>query len=114
MGVQRVRRLGDFVEGKIDTLARAFAADRIAHRAGARAVAELGLEVGTPVDALARDGGIEPVGPPEDLRLNVGPHRQRPVDAALADKAPGTHSVGDDVDLHDANLASPPAGREGV
>ena len=99
-GIESVRRLCNLVEGECDALAFALGADGVAHRGGARTVAEFRLEIGAAVDALAWDGRVEPIGTPEDVELDVRAHRHRAADPPLADEAPGTHCVGDDIDLH--------------
>src|SRR5205823_286607 len=63
-------------------------------------LAELGLEIGFPLDAIRGDSRIEAERPPANLEFHIGALVQRPIQAALADKAPGTNGIGDDVDEH--------------
>ena len=60
---------------------------------------EFGLQIGLPVDAFARNPGIEEIRPPIDIDGDVGNERDRGFEPALADKAPRTHHVGNDIDM---------------
>jgi hypothetical protein len=59
---------------------------------------EFGLQISLPVDAFARNPGIEEIRPPMDVDRDIGNERQRIFQPALADEAPGANHVGDDVD----------------
>src|SRR6202044_144191 len=64
--------------------------------------AEFGLQISLPVDAFARNPGIEEIRPPVDADGDVGAERQRAFEPALADIAPRADHVGDDVDMDGA------------
>ena len=62
--------------------------------------AELRRQIFGPPDPFARHPWIEEVRPPAHAERNVGSKRHRFFEATLADEAPWTDDVGDDVDRH--------------
>src|SRR5436190_16557881 len=96
----------------MDTLGSAFTANSVAHRLGTWILAELRLQIGAPVHTLWRDGRIETVGPPVNVEIDFGPHCHHLRNAALADEAPRTNGVGNDVDIHCARLRLQPDRRK--
>jgi hypothetical protein len=99
VGVKRVGRDLDIVEGKGNFFFFTGCANRGISLLGASGTAELVLEILLPVLAFLGQGGIELVGPPADLDIHfladIGKRGFKP---ALADIAPGAHHVRDDID----------------
>jgi hypothetical protein len=98
-----VRRPTDAVEGEFDALGGAGVAHRVVDPGGADRTAELRDEIRFPADAGGRHVGIELKGAPADRDAEIRALRQGARQAALADEAPGTDQIGDDVDMHDAS-----------
>src|SRR5689334_7171354 len=98
-GVGRALDLGEL---ELDAgLATRFG-DRLVDLARPVAAAELGAHVIVPRHALGRHVGIELERPPRDGDIVAPAEIERALEAALADVAPGTDRVGDDVDVdHD-------------
>ena len=101
VGVDGIRRAPDAVEGEIDLHRLANVGDRQMDAADPRLTAELADQVGGAVDAFRRQIGIEQERPPLQLRPGIGPHRQRPLQLALADVAPGAARIEDNLNSHD-------------
>src|SRR5262249_40124491 len=59
---------------------------------------ELGGEIFLTADALAWHPGIEEIGPVAHHDGNAGLECDRLFEPPLADEAPGTHCIGDDID----------------
>ena len=64
--------------------------------------------------ALARHVGIELERMPDDLGLQVGLFGQRSFEPLLADEAPRTNGVGNDVDAHGGIIGREAPGRQTV
>jgi len=98
--VDRIRLVGDLVD-RID--------EPFLRRGGGHALrdilvgggrAELGRQVLLARDALARNPVVEEIRAPVHLDRDVGLHGDRLFQPALADEAPGTDHVGNDVDAN--------------
>ncbi len=98
--LQRVGRAFDAVEAEVDVLAGADLGDRREQAGGALAPAEPTRHVRRPVGTVRRHIRIDEVRAPGDLDVALRPTRERALEPALADEAPGTGGVGDDVDAH--------------
>ena len=102
--VPRVRLSLDPLECEIDADGAARGADALVDFRGALRAAELRFEIGAPVDAVARQIGIQLERMPAHDGVNVGlargVQRERLAEAAATDEAPRAHDVGNDVDGH--------------
>ena len=98
MRIERVDRAGDALEVEIDPLRPARLGQPLVHRVDRSLSAELLGEIGAAVEAARRNAGIELEGMPAHDDIVVGAFAQRGLEPALADVAPGTDDVGDDVD----------------
>src|SRR6185503_5949801 len=74
--------------------------------------AELLGEIFVAADALARYPVIEKIRPPMDLDRDVRAQFQRLLQPALADEAPRTHHVGDDIDREGSSHEAPSGKRD--
>jgi fatty-acyl-CoA synthase len=113
----RVLRVGS----RHDALERKRDADRGARFARAlidslrvMRAAELEREVFVPRHTVGRHVGIELEWPPGNLGFDVRPLRQRALEPALADEAPGTDHVEHDIDVHEGSLALARRGRRDI
>jgi hypothetical protein len=105
--VARVRLQRDALEVERDAGLRPGPAHAIVDLRGARGPPELALEIVPAVDALGGQVGIELVGVPAHGRqrlAGLGERRERGIEMALADVAPGADDVRDDVDDRQGRL----------
>ena len=91
MGIQRVGRPSDGSEVEDDTLFGAFGRQKLIHVADL--IAELGVQIGTPVIAFFRDCGIEAEGSPINLEGHVRAPGQRAGKPAFGDETPGADRI---------------------
>src|SRR5690606_28843540 len=99
VAVQRVRGFLDEVEAEIDADRRAKIADRVAHFLCALCT-EFLFEIGFAIHTALRNGRVELEGAPDKGDTFAAMDLQRLIEPLLADIAPGTDGVGDDVELH--------------
>ena len=114
MGIDGVGRAGELLEMEFDADRCCGLGDTLVHLPGALEGAELGDAVLLAVDALGRHLGIELEGVPGDreAELVLLQDVERALELALADVAPGTDGIGNDVDascnrLHGKNPFRP-------
>ena len=88
----------DLVGGVGESLERGCGDDPLGDHRIALDRTEFGLQIGLPVDAFAWNPGVEEIGPPMDVDRDVRHERECVFEPALADEAPRTHHVGDDLD----------------
>ncbi len=98
MAIERVGLSLDVVDRIGESLGRCRGGDPLGDAAITFRRAELGGEVFLPADARAWDPRIEEIGPEADLDGNLRLERDRLLQPALADEAPGTDDVGYHVD----------------
>ena len=98
MGVERIRGDPDGVEGEGDALGRTQVHQALVDLRYAGRIAELRQHVLLAVDAALRDRRVELVGTPVDNDVDFGDGGDGPVQALLADVAPRTDDVRNDVD----------------
>ena len=101
--IDGVGRVFHALEGKIDALGLAGRADLVVDRLGVAGAAELELEILAPVHAAGRHVRVELEGAPVDRQVRLRPLGKGALQPALADEAPGTDRVGEDVDVHRAS-----------
>src|SRR5690606_35525695 len=65
---------------------------------GSIVAAELARQIVASIDPFGRNAGVELIRPPARVEFDVGTQRLRLLEAPLADIAPRTHHVRDDVD----------------
>src|SRR5690242_8219710 len=101
MAVERVRLACDPVDRVEEPLRGRRRSDAAGNSVVALDGPEFCLQVFFPADAAARNPRVEKIGAPAHLHRNLGPDGERLFQPALADEAPGTDDVGDNVDRHD-------------
>ena len=97
-----VGRAPDPGELELDAGFAAAFGDRLVDLARPVAAAELGAHIIVARHALGRHVGIELEGPPGHGHVGAAAQRQGALEAPLADVAPRTDRVGDDVDVNHA------------
>ena len=102
MRVERVRLARDASEGERDADRRTRGGPALVDLRRPRGAAELPFQIRAPIDAFRRQVGVELERMPPDHRAHGGIARrdafQRGFEPPLADVAPGTYDVGNDVD----------------
>ena len=100
MGLHGVGRAGELLEMEVDADARGHAGDALVHLLRALGAAELGEAVLLTVDAFGWHLGIELEGMPGDGEAQLGLFQdvEGALEMALADVAPRTDDIGNDVD----------------
>jgi len=100
VAIERVGLPGDLVEPIGQTLARRRGRDAPGDRRIALDRAEFLFQIGLAIDAFARNPRVEKIGPPAHLDRDIRAKRQGLFQPALADEAPRTDDIGDDLDRH--------------
>ncbi|MDD9992957.1 MAG: hypothetical protein OXP75_14265 [Rhodospirillales bacterium] len=103
--IDGVRGAPDLVEDELDAFGLAGLLDRREDFGDPLLGAELGHQVGEPLDAFGRHVGVELKRAPLDREVR-GSAGVGALEAALADVAPGTDRVGDDGDVHRASIVA--------
>jgi hypothetical protein len=100
VGPQGIRRAPDAIEGEIDPFGAPGSRDRLMGFLGAARAAKSHRKIKLARDAVGRHVRIELKSAPRQRRRQLGSKRQRALEPALPDEAPGTDHIRDDVDLH--------------
>jgi len=100
MAIERIGLPADLVRRIGQTFRRRGRRDAFGDGVIALHGAEFGFEIGLAVDAFARNPGIKEIRPPIHVDRDVGRARNRAFEPVLADIAPGTNDVGNDIDMH--------------
>ena len=105
VGIDRIGRLVDAVEGEIDLDGLAGLADGAVDAPDPGFAAELLDQIGGAVDAFRGHFRIQQKRPPVGLGLDLRAHGQGHFQPPFADIAPGADGIEDDVDFH--SIAGP-------